>query len=198
MTKILYGQASADIRLADALDHCQSCFQDAVGLFYSPTSCWMARVQGTQVTDDLGNVIDMERVFEARIFNQDAELRWLNELNGTGQAVLLQDSDQPLYLAQKIEELNAVKVIDQFPYILWGQVDHSEGDWSHVSEARVGELKVPLGAQQTKGRIQLRVREYLIRNDEHGNVVVGEERLLGLEAVPMVAKTQAANQEEQS
>jgi len=87
----LYGRRQEKITLDAAIAACQQCFKEAVGLFYSPERCFLSQVKGTAVTDSSGQPSKLNRVFEARIFNANYELRWLNQTGGEGIAVLLSE-----------------------------------------------------------------------------------------------------------
>lgn len=203
---VLYGRASDSILLADALKIWQAFQgkQEAIGLFYSPQTCALASiiqgkvrdatgralasiVQGT-VSDAMGQeVAELSNCFEARIFNETAELRWLNHTGGSGRAVLL--SEQPIdpqYGDTELPALEFLKVLSQ-QYLLWGEgVENATSTrspvsgWSRLSTARIGKLDVPVSGIKEKQRVVLKVREYLQAEQDYGNVFVAEERLIGL------------------
>jgi CRISPR-associated protein (TIGR03984 family) len=176
--RILHTRAADNLTLLEALKICAGCFTNAVGLFYSPESCKFGKVQGDQITDETGKNLDLNRVFEARIFNQQAELRWLNQSNGTGRAVLLSQTDIHHYLTEDTPEIHAIDIIDS-QYLLWGEgTDRTNENWSCISAARIGKLSVPIGKIARNDRVKLRFREYLGVCDEHGNVAVVEEQVL--------------------
>jgi CRISPR-associated protein (TIGR03984 family) len=181
--RILYSRAADNITLVDALKNCAGCFPDAVGLFYSPESCQFAKVQGDRVTDATGKDLDLNRVFEARIFDRQSELRWLNQPNKKGKAVLLSEIQIVSYLSEDrdtIESINFIDIIDS-QYLLWGEgTGKTDENWSCISAARIGKLAVPIGKIARNDRVKLRFQEYLGVCDEHGNVAVVEERLMGL------------------
>lgn len=182
----LYGRRQEEITLVDAIADCQQCFGDAVGLFYSPESCSLSRVEGSNVTDSSGQVVRLDRVFEARIFNTDYELRWLNQKGGEGIAVLLSEHSIENYLTEKVDDLQAIDTQEQ-TYLLWGEgySANLQPSWSRLATSRLGKLDVPIaGVNQSKQRIKLTAREYFRRMDElYGNVIVAEERLTGLQKV---------------
>jgi CRISPR-associated protein (TIGR03984 family) len=186
MTTTLFGRSQNNMTLREAIAACQSCFSDAVGLFYSPEACSLGKVAGTSVTDS-GNVDrNLERMFEARIFNADYELRWLNERGGKGLAVLLSERAIAEYLAESIDELEAIATQHQ-TYLLWGEglSANLQPGWSRLATSRLGKLDVPIGSVSQKGqRVKLTAIEYFQRLDElYGNVIIAEERLTGLQKV---------------
>jgi CRISPR-associated protein (TIGR03984 family) len=79
------------------------------------------------------------------------------------------------------ERLDFLECIEQ-QYLLWGTgTDESpRPGWSRLSAARIGALDLPLEDVPRYARVILRTCEYLSER-EHGNVVVGEEILVGLE-----------------
>lgn len=183
---ILYGQRQEDITLTEAIAACQDCFSDAVGLFYSPESCFLGQVQGITVTDSSRQPINLNRVFETRIFNADYELRWLNQQGGQGIAVLLSEKTSEKYLTEAVENLQAIDTLEQ-TYLLWGESYNTslEEGWSRLATSRLGNLDVPIAGVNKQGqRIKLTAKEYFRQMDElYGNVIVAEERLTGLQKV---------------
>jgi CRISPR-associated protein (TIGR03984 family) len=180
---ILYGRSQQEMTLQEAIAACHPCFASAVGLFYSPEACGLARVTGSRVTDSEDREMLLNAVFEARIFNADYELRWLNQRGGQGTAVLLSERAIADYLTDPIEELDAIATQDQ-TYLLWGEGLSAElaAGWSRLATSRLGKLDVPIGGVSQQGqRVQLKAIEYFQRLDHlYGNVVVAEERLTGL------------------
>jgi CRISPR-associated protein (TIGR03984 family) len=133
--RVLHTRAADKLTLLEALEICAGCFPDAVGLFYSPESCKFGKIQGDQVKDATGNNLDLNRVFEARIFNQQSELRWLNQSNGTGRAVLLSQTNIDSYLPDRVAEIEAIDIIDS-QYLLWGEgTGQNDDTWSCISAA---------------------------------------------------------------
>jgi CRISPR-associated protein (TIGR03984 family) len=180
--RILYGRVANDITSIDALKNCAECFKDAVGLLYSPESCQFVKVRGDLLTNETGDPVGSIGVFEARIFNRQYELRWLNRSHGTGRAVLLSQNTIEQYLTEDIPKIEAIDIIDS-QYLLWGEgIGKKEIDpnWSYLSAARIGKLAVPVAGIKRNDRVKLRFREYLGVCDEHGNVAVVEERLIDL------------------
>jgi CRISPR-associated protein (TIGR03984 family) len=181
----LYGRRQEEITLVDVIADCQQCFGDAVGLFYSPESCSLSRVEGSNVTDSSGQVVRLDRVFEARIFNADYELRWLNQTGGQGTAVLLSEQAITDYLTEAVD-LEAIDTQEQ-TYLLWGEgySANLQPSWSRLATSRLGKLDVPIaGVSKPKQRIKLTAKEYFHCMDElYGNVIVAEERLTGLQKV---------------
>jgi CRISPR-associated protein (TIGR03984 family) len=189
MTK-LYGRASANnISLSEALEKCKGELADAVAILYSPSFCKFAKFDNGNLINEKAQVIDVSTIFEARIFNPHAELRWLNVLNGQGRAVLI--SDEELTKIFDVEEDVSLEILDTIPqqYLLWGKgVVRSPTmpqDWSRLAAARIGALDVPIaGIEGNQHQVQLIAREYIGfckgEPDEYGNVSVLEERLIEL------------------
>jgi CRISPR-associated protein (TIGR03984 family) len=178
----LYYNSYSNTTLLEALQQHQKCFELAVGLFYSPIECQFGEVRGTIVANK-----NLKGVFEARIFNENAELRWLQESAGKGKAVLLFESND---VTQNYPKTNTVSVIHTLDgeYLLWGQGNNQPAfnGWSNLSEARIGQLAVPISNIKEKDRVALHFREYFEECDDHGNVAVIEERLIGLTKQPIV------------
>ena len=178
-------------------------------LLYSPKAAYLARLESdnrfvvspgkepepTDFTEQ-----DWRYVFEARVFNETAELRWLNRENGKGAVVVLCEDDSlkffdvnPEALKTTVEEDGELKEKElvgtvKQTYLIWGQsAGASEHGWTRSAEARIGSFFVPLSGvtaedlkQSEKPRAQFTVVEYLGAYED-GNVAVAEERLLNIE-----------------
>ena len=130
-----------------------------------------------------GEEVPLTEVFEARLFGEEAELRWLAQPDGSGRAVMLTEADsEPLSGWRPLTAIEPLDVISQTA-ILWGtaapSLDPGPG-WTALSEARIGKLDVPLAAVEERAYVEAVSREYLAEADQHGNVAVVEERLLRL------------------
>lgn len=185
--RTLQGRSQKEISLVDAIGNCQDCFGTAIGLFYSPELCSLLQVTGTEVKDSKNSIVNLDRVFEARIFNEHYELRWLNDRGGQGTAVLLSEEPITSYLKTNIPAITAIDTQKQ-TYLLWGEgfpAKDLEVGWSRLATSRLGELDVPITGVTQKGqRVRLKAIEYFHCLDElYGNVVVVEERLTGLQVV---------------
>lgn len=140
-------------------------------LFYAPNRCFLALVDknGNVEVKDNTNKFDLEKVFEARIFNETAELRWLK---GFGEKII---SDE-IFTSDE----NFVKKLDQF-YLVWGKKNDSPKDnWTQFATARIGAFHVPKSINADYA--QFTAVEYLMSEGENGNVFVADERLKGIEA----------------
>ena len=180
----LYGRCTTtNITLKSALEKSASALSHAVAIIYSPTCCQFAKVQENgNLTNAKNEIISIDKVFELRAFNQNCELRWLNELNGEGKAVLISEQNISDYLDHKISEISALDTIHQ-QYILWGEKAKtvSTSGWGKLATARIGSIDVPVQGLTANKRVYLIAVEYLKVTDDNGNVSVVEERLTGLE-----------------
>jgi CRISPR-associated protein (TIGR03984 family) len=191
----LHGRMSQNLPLSDALiayiellnahENAAQLLAESVALLYSPKQCEFAKLQDRNLKNPKGGLINLSLVFEARVFNSLAELRWLNKNSGRGQAVLLSEASIDHVLDDPIQELHALDRIEQ-TYMLWGQgievnPHPSPSGWSRLTEARIGRLDVPIANLQNQQRVQLIAREYVAEVDEYGNTAVVEERLVKLE-----------------
>lgn len=187
----LYRQASPDLTLPQAVASCRTILDGGTALLYSPSRCYLARLEGGTVWNARQQSIplDGERsaIFEARVFTPAAELRWRNELDGSGQAVLVsQERHSPCLPDATSDEQSCLDAIEQ-RYLLWGQKSSSEmpEGWQRLTSARIGALDVPLSqALRGEERVQLTATEYLDEVDRYGNVAVVEERLTGFSICP--------------
>ena len=199
----LYGRAVDDIKLEHALRAVASVFDgaDAVALLYSARKCQLARLRAGALTDSHEQAVDLNGIFEARIFNEKAEFRWLNRQDGQGRAVLLSEEPIPESAESRFNIDVTLDAVDRRPqsYLLWGEgVGLESNGWATLTTARLGNLSLPISNLGT-GRAQLRSVEYFAEADVdgvivqtdydmaknagklHGNVILVEERLLGLE-----------------
>ena len=186
MTEKLYSWVSrSPMSLDQAIQTTQAQQMGANALLYSPQSCDLAQVQDGNVCGSDGQPLTLSHYFEARIFNETCEVRWLNENQGNGFLVILADSDLDLNSETfSCKETTLNSHLSQ-TYLLWGkaipQVNPKQG-WQRLAEARIGKLDVPLSQSLKKDqRVSLQSQEYLAEVDDFGNVAVIEERLVKLE-----------------
>jgi CRISPR-associated protein (TIGR03984 family) len=183
---ILYGRTGNNITLSDTFKNCALALsngEQGIALLYSPTCCQFAKVNSIGVlTDAKGETIATDDIFEARAFNKTSELRWLNNLHGKGQAVLISELDISNYLQENISPLIALDTVKQ-EYILWGEFvkQLSNSGWQKLAKSRIGSINVPVDDFNTNKRVYLTAIEYLKADEEYGNISVVEERLTGLE-----------------
>ena len=172
---------------------------DPIGLFYAPDACRFARFH--EGAFEFAEEFTISHTFEARIFNDSAELRWLREPNkngDVGNAVIVLDGDRQLELeddwkSHGHDELT--RISNQ--YMLWGQGYENEetqnrdvDNWSVLASGRTGSICVPRGGvNKFDQRIWLWTCEYLGREHgeagRHGNMTVLDERFVSLENVAM-------------
>jgi CRISPR-associated protein (TIGR03984 family) len=197
MTIKLNCRTAKDITLNEALANCQDILNptekyQTVALLYAPDRCRFAAFVDGQLRDEKGDALSeqaLRNIFEARVFNCAAELRWLHTGNHEGNAALLSEQDISTYLQTNLTAESEFEKLDELDsmeqcYLLWGEgtgISPSPG-WQRLTAARIGRLNVPLRKTVTSGmRVQLHSCEYLREVDCHGNVAVVEERLLKLE-----------------
>jgi CRISPR-associated protein (TIGR03984 family) len=185
LMKNLYHYHQYEITLESAVDSCKNHLQAAIGLLYSPKKCELVKLDNSGKLVDSYNRLKFNNlgVFEARFFNLNCELRWVNESNGNGTAVLLSESDITLTGFEKgLQEF--ITAIDQ-QYLLWGEPakhpPNADG-WQRLAEARIGKLDIPLdNPLKPKDRVFLTSEEYIAEVDDFGNCAVIDERLIKLE-----------------
>lgn len=158
----------------------------AFALLYAPRRCYLARArkvgEGVQFFNAEGQIghKEVEDVFEARVFNSVAELRWLNERNAEGRAVVLADAGGLRFFGDEPrQEGDIVNTLPQH-YLLWGKsTQRSANGWTQFATARIGMFHVPLDGLSKGDHASFVAREYL-KEYEDGNVGVAQERLIGL------------------
>ncbi|MBF2087002.1 CRISPR-associated protein Csx19 [Thermoleptolyngbya sp. C42_A2020_037] len=191
----LYRQSDQDISLKDALNKVKELMPGAIALLYSPQACRFGKLESDgQVTICCNSKQDWQeqhldlspeskaKVFEARVFNEQAELRWLSIPGRKGKAVLIAETDLGNGFADHREPLTYLETLDQ-TYVLWGKrlAQRTPEQWSILSAARIGSMSVPISAgTSSQDTVILHSREYLGEVDKYGNVAVQEERLVKL------------------
>ncbi|NBD33783.1 MAG: TIGR03984 family CRISPR-associated protein [Cyanobacteria bacterium] len=186
-SKTLYSYHSdQNLTLEEAITNCNQVLESAIALLYSPQSCQLAQLKQDTLKNSQDQPIgNLNEVFEARIFNTNYEVRWLNCNNGKGKAVLLTENHlEQLESFGHLDSINYERIEQQ--YLLWGQKAKSlpnNNNWQRLSEARIGNLDIPLKqAVQKNQRVYLKTYEYLSNEfDQYGNFSVIEERLVKLE-----------------
>jgi len=140
-------------------------------LLYAPDKCYLALVDGSgkfEVRDNESR-FDVEKLFEARVFNREKELRWLR---GYPEAII---SNEPFEGDEKYAgKLNQA-------YVLWGQrLGDTKDGWTKFGTARIGAFHVPVELNSDEPYARFTAIEYL-KKYEDGNVAVVDERLTGIE-----------------
>lgn len=157
----------------------------ATAILYSPWRCELAVFANGALHGSDGQPVDIGSVFEARVFCETAELRWLNDPSPEQchRAVILTEQEKSLSGDWKMEQEKKF-VIDKLDqtYLLWGEGTGRTltGGWSELATARIGALRVPVSNVGKNQRVLLHSVEYIVEA-EHGNAVVFDERLMKLE-----------------
>jgi CRISPR-associated protein (TIGR03984 family) len=161
--------------------HVKAGLAGAVALLASPSRYAVSRIEEREPgvvlpCDARGRAVDLEEVFDARVFTPEHELRWTwTELGGT--ALLLSEAGIGLSGWERIEI--PAQVLGPTTYLLLGELEGPVGSgWSRLTSSRAGTIEVPIAT--TARRVLLRAMEYLAVDPEHGNAYVCEERLLDL------------------
>lgn len=183
----LYSYRAEKQTLSKAIAACQKVLEGAVALLYSPQSCQLARLANDGALRLADNSeVDLNGnmpIFEARIFNSDCELRWLNRASGEGDAAILSESPQGVDGFVSVDSIKCESLKQQ--YLLWGEKAKNQAvgeGWLRLAEARIGKLEVPSGSSLNQPqRVYLKTSEYLAVVGKYGNFSVVEERLVKLE-----------------
>jgi CRISPR-associated protein (TIGR03984 family) len=182
----LFVSTRQKLTLADALSSFGQVIgaEPATALLYSPRRCELARFAEGALHGPDGQPVDIGSVFEARVFCETAELRWLND-PGPEQchrAVILTEQNRTHLSGWDKDTID--DVIDKLEqtYLLWGEgTDRPVSNgWSELATARIGALPVPVANVGKNQRVLLHSVEYIVEA-EHGNAVVFDERLVKLE-----------------
>jgi CRISPR-associated protein (TIGR03984 family) len=149
---------------------------------------------GAVCRDASGHTPGLSDVFEARLFDGDMELRWLQrDPDGSGDAVVVAEAADRVSAWVDAGDLGMttradVSYVDAWdnPYLLWGRRGPEQpdvGGWATFTSARIGSLTVPVAVASGRGAAQLVSREYMAL-DSAGNAYVVDERLCRFEAAP--------------
>lgn len=184
MNTALYIYTENNLSLPEALRQCQAVLGlpnvQTYALLYAPQYCCFAHLDtaGT-LRNEHGQALATEVIFEARLFNATAELRWLHVSAGRGRAALLSEDDTlTLFGGQSHQEKIVGRIVQR--YLLWGAgtgTPYPTG-WSQLAAARTGAFSVPVEQVEKNRRVQLTAVEYL-KEYQYGNVGICEERLTG-------------------
>jgi CRISPR-associated protein (TIGR03984 family) len=212
-TKLLIYKAQ-DLSLADAITAFVKAFDERekhYALLYAPQRCHLALIDATgkaTEADKNGYLqgVSLQGVFEGRIFNSQAELRWFNVPDGVSDVAIVTETDLTFTetVAKKFKRQEIEPIIGTIKqsYLLWGEGVNkppiAKNGWSKMATARIGAYYVPIAGVEHKDRVQLAAIEYL-KKYTYGNVGVCEERLTGLLPAGEETATQAtenANQKQ--
>lgn len=181
----LYSYRAEKMKLAQAIAACQQQLKGAIALLYSPQSCQLALMRDGALHNSCDRPLDLADtldIFEARVFSETCELRWLNRLDGTGEAVLISEEKQTVKDFSALDPISCESLEQK--YLLWGEKAKNSAisGWQRLAEARIGKLDVPLDQQLKAGnRVYLKTHEYLAPDKSYDNFAVIEERLIKLE-----------------
>lgn len=198
MTNQLYIYKNKSISLQDALKAWKDILAGTMGLVYSAEKCRVLSLTAVQSSDTLKSEMKCPP-FEARVFNQVCELRWLADAqsfnlsnwDNNGIAVLLTEREFTEPPAEwHLCNTDDTDYVDsrEDHYVLWGEYEKDEGENRIFFEHRMGNLAIPKAAftwenpQQGK-KAALKVKEYIAVGDKHGNCAVIAERLLGFDVL---------------
>ncbi|MGH9959625.1 MAG: type III-D CRISPR-associated protein Csx19 [Pyrinomonadaceae bacterium] len=185
----LYIYTRKGLLLTDALTGSKDVLTDgsstAVAMLYAISACHFARLDQGRLMDKDGKQIDLGSVYEARIFSDKAELRWLHREEGYGDAALLTEEKRDPKGWKEEQPIQPVGMPIEQAYLLWGEstTDQSRNDWTKMATSRIGSYFAPVRSSTNKVRVQLNAREYLSQDEMHGNVFVAEERWLNLSVI---------------
>lgn len=184
----LYSRRTENESLEQSISEFVKIFGSGFGVLYTPRSCFLAKLDtagqlcassGKEAAPEVLRQADLDIVFEARIFNSAAELRWLNSSNGLGPAVTLTETKESGEVVPNVY----ARIDPPNDYLLWGRSTGVTIDgWTQFAEARIGAFFVPLKDVPDQSYARFTAYEYL-GVYEDGNVAVADERLTGIEIV---------------
>jgi CRISPR-associated protein (TIGR03984 family) len=160
---------------------------ESCGITWSPNEVLLSRVVNGVAIGENGAGINLDGCFEARIFGEWGEIRWLSQFGPTTTVAVGLDIPGVPLNGKEVQSRLALGSI-AVSHLVWGTTlanddanDDAEG-WSTTAEHRIGTLRIPCSSSGERERIALDSVEY-ISQDEHGNAVVMEELLKGFRVV---------------
>jgi CRISPR-associated protein (TIGR03984 family) len=135
----------------------------------------------------------MDSLFEIRVFDEHAELRWLRNANLGTCVLVAENSNDFTEAASALPGLVPTKTERAFTdsvslnYFVWGESvglvgDGPSGIWTKLSNTRIGSQLVPIEAA-TGSLVVVNACEYIGIENQFGNAAVIEERWLGLASI---------------
>ncbi|MFI7449694.1 CRISPR-associated protein Csx19 [Nonomuraea sp. NPDC049714] len=172
---MLYTAYADDLALGEAL--AQAGVEGGCALLTSPAAYRVAKVQASECRTPTG-AVDLDPVFEARVFTSQVELRWVESGR---RAVVLAEQEHllPSAFPGRLEPMRAVTTLPAH-YLVWGKDAAPAAGWVTLRSRQVGTLALPMAGVAAE-RVRLVAREYVVADEEHGNAYVAEERLVGFE-----------------
>ncbi len=185
MTLVYESRVGLGLEAALAEVHAAAGLVGAVALLAAPDRYTVGWIEGRASkapwpTDARGQALDLEGIFDARVFTPERELRWTWSEAG-GSALLLSEPGAGLPGWERV--VLEAEPMEQITYLLLGERQGPAGTgWSRLVSGRTGAIEVPIAAAAR--RLLLRAVEYVAVDPEHGNAFVYEERLLELAPAP--------------
>jgi len=185
----LYAASATKTTLSEAITAffaiAENASKETFAIFYAPHKCFLAKRNG-KTFEVKESDFDLSRVFEARVFNEISEMRWLNDPNGNHAVALLSET-QFVYDGKTLQKDEKVIGGLRQKYLFWGErVKLKEGEqnpsgWTKFGSARIGPYYIPITLKEGEEYAKFTAVEYL-KTYEVGNVAVVDERLTGIEA----------------
>jgi CRISPR-associated protein (TIGR03984 family) len=185
-TLTLHAWRKTAVTLTDAL---AAIPDELTGFCASPQAFRFARLRGGTLECAID---DTSQIIEARLGNEEAELRWLRDPagRGEGEVVLLAETRRSMPDGwASLPALEGLRACDSLRLLTGTLAPESpQPGWRAMNAPRHGVVAVPVGSDQlAHKRLKWCVREYLGpapgSAGEDGNRIVVEERLLGLKMV---------------
>ncbi|GII91135.1 type III-D CRISPR-associated protein Csx19 [Sinosporangium siamense] len=170
---VLYSLAARGVSLPQLVE--SEVPDGACALLTAPSAYHVATVRNGECVTPIGPV-DLTPVYEARFFTPDREVRWVE----SGSAVLLTEEERaptPIF-DRPLPALEAVQTIDG-TYLIWGSVGVHTAGWASLRSNRTADPALPMAHAAKGDRVELRAKEYVVVDPEHGSAYVAEERLVG-------------------
>lgn len=152
-----------------------------VGVTYGVDAARFVRVDGERLVGFDGTKefdLSLDVPYEARIFGEHFEMRWVHQRAGKGRAVVIADGKRQPAGWEEVGQ-SWLKPLER-RYLLW-EVNRDAGTgggWTCLASRRVGTMWIP-GTFNTD-HVCLVAHEYPAEHED-GNVAIVAERYVGLE-----------------
>lgn len=172
LMKTLHGASCKSLSAADAVAKCKTLGGGYAAILMDAAKCVFA-----------GETPGLDRVYEARFFTGDWELRWLRE-GKDGRAAILSEKAIPAQDGWSPRDLGCLHCFDD-PLLLWGKVFETPLDgWATLREGRIGTIEVPVAGATAGQRVAILQRSYFTcRPEDDGNLIFAASRYFGFQCV---------------
>jgi CRISPR-associated protein (TIGR03984 family) len=189
---------ASQVRASEALAWLAGAVADPsgiVGFGYGPDRALWFQVDAGGVAMASSGPADLTAIYELRVFDDQRELRWVQQGGGRGVAVVVAGRGTPLPEGSDVTDPRRPRPQTRTREILGGKLKAGRSaGWARLTSERWAGADLPIadmdairanstGPARDDVRAVIRGVEYAVE-DEHGNLTVVDTRLTGLDALP--------------